>query len=116
MVEATIKLMYARLITCVYGVWLLKPEVFIQRTRSYARRVGHTAYTRAHLISSVGGAIPPTHNHTHFMSLLPFLWPHSLHNCTGVFCHINYHGLTFSSAPGSSCGVKGHIGWGTLNN
>ena len=129
---------HAHLITPAKGVWLLRPEVFIQycqRTGSQARREGpdhthsnnilclkdplfessvdwplevhrkptsnpqkphsfhkakmhtspsqlfhHTAHTRAHLISCVGGATPPPHNHTHFTPSLPFLQPYSLHN------------------------------------
>ena len=53
----------------------------------------YTAHTKAHLISCVGGATPPPHNHTHFTHSLPFLRPHSPHKHTGVVCLINCHGL-----------------------
>ena len=59
----------------------------------------HTAHTRAHLISCVGRAPPPSHNHTHFTPSLPFLRPYSLHNHTGLACLINCHGLTFDLLP-----------------
>ena len=55
-----------------------------------SRLFHHTTHTRAHLISCVGGATTPPHNHTHFTPLLPFLWPYSPHNHTGVVCLINH--------------------------
>ena len=65
----------------------------------------HTAHTRAaYLISCVGGATPPPHNHTHFTRTpsLPFLQSHSLHKFTGIVCLISRHGLNFDHAPESS--------------
>ena len=59
----------------------------------------HTAHTRAHLISCVGRATPPPHNHTHFTPSLTILRPHSPQNHTGVVCLINCHGLTFDLPP-----------------
>ena len=76
----------------------------------------HTAHTSAHLISCVGGATTPPHNHTHFTPLLPFPWPHGPHNHTGVVYLINCHGLTFDLLPRPPrhlTGVKGQQGQGT---
>ena len=81
-----------------------------------SRLFHHTAHTRAHLISCVGGATPPPHNYTHFTPSLPFLQPYSLYNHTGVVCLINCHGLTFDLLPRPPrhlAGVRGHTGWET---
>ena len=81
-----------------------------------SRPFHHTAHTSAHLISCVGGATTPPHNHTHFTPSLPFPWPHSPHNHTGVVYLINCHGLTFDLLPRPPrhlTGVKGQEGWGT---
>ena len=161
---------HAHLITPTKGVWLLRPEVFInilqgpearpegrsqttptttpscasrtpflnqvlaghrkstaspQKPHSFhkakmhtspSRLFHHTAHTRAHLISCVGGATPPPHNHTHFTPSLPFLQPYSPHNHTGVVCLINCHSLTFdllTHPPRHLAKVRGHTGWGT---
>ena len=72
-----------------------------------SRLFHHTGHTRAHLISCVGGAIPPPHNYTHFTP--------SLYNHTGVVCLINCHGLTFDLLPRPPrhlAGVRGHTGLG----
>ena len=64
-----------------------------------SRPFHHTTHTSAHLISCVGGATTPPHNHTHFTPSLPFPWPYSPHNHTGVVYLINCHGLTFDLLP-----------------
>ena len=76
----------------------------------------HTAHTRAHLISCVGGATTPPHTLTHFTPSLPFFRPYSPHNHTGVVCLINCHGLTaYHAHQGTWQGstVRGHTGRGT---
>ena len=135
---------HAHLITSVTGVWLLKPEVFIQCSQRTGSREGpghthnsntpclkdpsqssadwppetheqshknrtastrpkmHTAPTRAHLISCVGGATPPPHNHTHFApsrSRCCSSGPQSTQSHPSVGCLINCHGLTFDLLP-----------------
>ena len=81
-----------------------------------SRPFHHTAHTSAHLISCVGGATTPPHDHTHFTPSLPFSWPHGQHNHTGVVYFINGHGLTFDllpRPPRQLTGVKGQEGRGT---
>ena len=81
-----------------------------------SRLFHHTAHTRAHLISCVGGATPSPHNYTHFTPSLPFLRPYSPYNHTGVVCLINCHGLTFDLLPRPPrhlAGIRGHTGRGT---
>ena len=69
------------------------PQTIPQKTHSFhkakmhttpPRPFHHTTHTSAHLISCVGGATTPPHNHTHFTPSLPFPWPYSPHNHTGV--------------------------------
>ena len=81
-----------------------------------SRPFHHTTHTSAHLISCVGGATTPPHNYTHFTPSLPFPWPYSPHNHTGVVHLINCHGLTFDLLPRPPrhlTGVKGQEGRGT---
>ena len=59
----------------------------------------HTTYTRAHLISCVGGATPSPHNNTNPTPLFLFLRPCSAPNHSAVVCLINRHGLTFDLLP-----------------
>ena len=98
------------------------PQIIPQKPHSFhmaemhttpPRPFCHTAKARAHLISCVGGANPPPHNHTNHT---PSLRPCSAPNHTTVVCLINWHGLTFDllSCPWKrGTGVKGHTRSGT---
>ena len=101
------------------------PEAYKQSHKNHTASTRHTTPsrpfyyttdTRAHLISCVGGATPPPHNHTHSTPSLPFLWSHSPHNHTTVGCLINCHGLTIDLLPRPRrhlVGVKVHTRWET---
>jgi hypothetical protein len=79
----------------------LKPHSFLKaKTHTIPSRLCcHTAHTRAHLISCVGGATPPHCNHIHFTPSSPPVRPYSTLDHTGVHCLINWHALTFDLLP-----------------
>ena len=78
----------------------------------------HTAHTRAHLISCVGGVTTRHRNHICLKPSSASVWPYGSQSLdhTGVQCLINWYGLTFNllSCPHSHlAGFKGHIASGT---
>ena len=95
------------------------PQTLPQKPHSFHMAIMHTtpsapphhpSHTSAHLISGVGGATTPPHNHTLFALSLPFPWPYGPHNHTGVVYLINCRGLTFDFLPRPPrhfAGVKG---------
>ena len=58
----------------------------------------HTAHTRAHLISCVGGVTTRHRNHICLKLSSASVWPYGSQSLdhTGVQCLINWHGLTFN--------------------
>ena len=71
----------------------------------------HTAHTRAHLISCVGGVTTRHRNHIRFKPSSASVQPYRPLDRTAVQCLINRHGLTFDLLPRPQSlldGFKGH--------
>ena len=73
------------IVDCMATPW--KPIINSTQLRTSTSRP--FCHTRAHLISCVGGVIPPHHNHICFKPLSHSIWPLSIQ------CLINWYCLTF---------------------
>ena len=67
----------------------------------------HTAHTRAHLISCVGGVTTRHRNHIRFKPSSASVQPYGPLHRTGVQCLINRHGLTFDLLPRPQASSRG---------